>query len=101
MEFPAVLGVFLIGVFVSLVFCLAGNALGLSIVFCLCSKVLRVRKVRTILGVFEVFLAIFKKTKENKGRDNIPNHPHVLCWAIFLAEGFRGIAEPGAYNALF
>ena len=32
------------------------------------SSVLRVCKARKILGVFEVFLGIFKKTKEKKDR---------------------------------
>ena len=33
---------------------------------------LRVRKVREILGVFEVFLGIFEKTKEKKDRELPP-----------------------------
>ena len=32
---------------------------------------LRVRKVRTILGIFEVFLGIFERTKEKKDRVKI------------------------------
>ena len=32
------------------------------------SSVSRVRKVRTILGVLEVFLGLFEKTKEKKDR---------------------------------
>ena len=58
-----------LGVFVSLVFFLLRD----SLVFLGCVSAyfpgfLRVRKVRKILGVFEVFLGIFEKTKEKKDR---------------------------------
>ena len=37
---------------------------------------------RTILGVFEVFLGLFAKTKEKKDR--------AICWDAFEGEGGRG-----------
>ena len=43
---------------------------------------LRVRKVRKILGVFEVFLGIFEKTKEKKDREFRSAH------MLFGARGF-------------
>ena len=33
-------------------------------------------------------------------KHNKPNHPHVLSWAIFLSEGFRGISEQFRANSL-
>ena len=44
-------------------------------VFCLFSRFLRVRKVRKFLGVFEVFVGIFEKTKEKKDRVPAPVPP--------------------------
>ena len=59
-----------LGVFVSLVF---------SLVFWVFSAhfsgFLRVRKVRKFLGVFEVFLGIFEKTKEKKDRTGPTRKP--------------------------
>ena len=52
--------------------------LGVSLVFlsvfCLFSRVLRIRKVRKILGVFQVFLGIFEKTKEKKDKEILKNN---------------------------
>ena len=54
---------------------------------------LRVREVRTILGVFEVFLGIFEKTKEKKDRVaggpdcntcNISGRGGALIFSFFL-----------------
>ena len=49
-------------------FFLAGDFLGL-LVFCSFPGFLSVRKVRNFLGVFEVFLGIFEKTKEKNERE--------------------------------
>ena len=54
-----------LGVFVSFMFLLLQNSLVFLSGFCF-SGFLRVREVRIILGVFEVFLGIFEKTKEKK-----------------------------------
>ena len=54
--------------FVSLVFLLLRKSLVFLGVFCLFPGFLRVREVTKILGVFEVFLGIFEKTKEKKDR---------------------------------
>ena len=39
------------------------------------SRFLGVRKVRKILGVFEVFLGVFEKTKERKDREGLRSGP--------------------------
>ena len=57
-----------LGVFVSLVFLFLGISLVFLSVFCLFTGFSRVRMVRKILGVFEVFLGVFEKTKEKKDR---------------------------------
>ena len=61
----ATLSLLFLGVFVSLFF-LAVKFLGLLGRVCLVPGFLRVRKVREILGVFEVFLGIFAMTREKK-----------------------------------
>ena len=61
---------FFLGVFVSLVFFLLQNSLVFLSVFCLFSGLLKVHTARRILGVFEVFLGIFEKTKEKKDNGN-------------------------------
>ena len=58
---------FFLGLFVSLVFFLLRNSLVFLSVLCLFSGFLRVCMARKILGVFEVFLGIFEKTKEGQG----------------------------------
>ena len=55
-------------VFVSLVFFLLPNSLVFRVCFCLFSRVLRVRMVRRILGVFKVFLGIFERPRKRRGQ---------------------------------
>ena len=59
------------------VFLLCSSLVFLS-VFCFFSGFRRVRKARKILGVFEVCLGIFEKSKEKKDRDctkkNVKSH---------------------------
>ena len=59
---------FFLGVCVSLVFSCCGNPWSFWVFSAYFPGFLRVRQLRKILGVFEVFLGIFEKTKEKKER---------------------------------
>ena len=53
---------------------------------------LRVRTARKILGIFEVFLGVFEKTKEKKGRLK-----GSLGKAVFIRDRKTGLLEVGSF----